>query len=502
MTAVAQLDLEPRIAGILNRHPAVGLAVGVVRDGGLAFLSGHGLADIESRRPMDEDTVVRVASITKTFTAVALMQLWERGRVDLDAPAADYLRAYRLVPADPGWPPATLRHLLTHTAGIAEEVSPSRALRRDFGESVPEGHPVPAPGEYYRRGLRIVAEPGTRFRYTDHGPTTVGQIVEDVSGLPFDRYLRERVFAPLGMTDTDLHRADRLAPRLATGYALGRRGPRPVARRNWVTAGATNAYSTPRDMSRYLAALLGGGANEHGSVLEPGTLAMMYAPQYQPDPRIPGMGLAFWRGSAGGHPVVEHQGLLPGFDSQIVLAPDDGVGVMAFCNGTRQGALWLPAETGRLLGDLLDAPEAPIRTDVPQHPEIWADLCGWYALPGPITDIRMRGFMGPGAEVFVHGDRLRLRFLTPLPPLYRGFDLHPDDPEDPYAFRMDFSTFGMGGWPLVFRPTDGATALHFDLMPVSLQRRPARTNPRRWATGALAVAAAAGAGWATRRRAG
>lgn len=501
MLDVAPLDLDARTAGILNRHPAVGLAVGVVRDGALASFSAHGLADIASGRPMDEDTVVRVASITKTFTAVAVMQLWERGLVDLDAPAGDYLRAYRLIPSDPGWPPVTVRHLLTHTSGIGEEVIRSRALRRDFGESVPEGRPVPTPAEYYGRGIRVGAEPGTRFRYTDHGPTTVGQIVEDVSGVPFDRYLRERVFAPLGMTDTDIVRTDRIAARLATGYTLGRRGPRPVAQRNWVTAGASNAYSTPRDVGRYLAALLGGGANEHGSVLEPGTLDMMFAPQYQPDRRIPGMGLAFWRGTAGEHPVVEHQGLLPGFDSEIALAPGDGVGVMTFCNGTRQGAMWVPAETGRLLGDLLGVQETPIRTDVPQHPEIWADLCGWYALPGPVTDVRMRGFMGPGAEVFVHGDRLRLRFLTPVPLLYRGFDLHPDDPGDPYAFRMDFSAFGMGGWPLVFRPADGTMALHFDLMPVSLERRPARTNPRRWATGALAVAAAVGAGWATRRRA-
>jgi CubicO group peptidase (beta-lactamase class C family) len=87
---------------VASRHPAVGLAVGVVRDGRLDLFHGHGLADIASRTPVTEDTVFRIGSITKTFTATAVLQLREQGLVDLDAPAGDYLRAYRLVPAKPG----------------------------------------------------------------------------------------------------------------------------------------------------------------------------------------------------------------------------------------------------------------------------------------------------------------------------------------------------------------------------------------------------------------
>src|SRR5207249_461358 len=133
-------------------------------------------------------------------------------------------------------------------------------------------------------------------------------------------------------------------------------------------------YSTPKDMARYLAALLGGGANQHGSVLKPATLATMFEPQYRPDPRIPGNGLAFFRADLGGHLAVEHDGILPGFDSQIFLAPDDGVGVMAFANGARRAMHWLTPEAGGLLEMLLGVPGAVIRTDVPQRPEIWSDL--------------------------------------------------------------------------------------------------------------------------------
>ena len=260
-----------------------------------------------------------------------------------------------------------------------------------------------------------------------------------------------------------------------------------------MTAAAGNTYSTPRDMARYLVALAGGGANEHGRVLEPATLATMFAPQYQPDPRIPGLGLAFWRVDGGGHCVVEHQGTVPGFDSQIFVAPDDGVGVMAFTNGTGRGPFWLPVEIGALLEDLIGIPHRRIRTDVPQHPEVWGQLCGWYRVPGPVTDVRATSFLGAGLEVFVRGGRLWLRILTPVPALARGLELRPDDAGDPYAFQLDLGRFGMGGIRVVFSqdPDGRARGLHLEMQPVSAWRQPAATNPRRWAGAALTVAGTA-----------
>ncbi|MGE5292732.1 MAG: serine hydrolase domain-containing protein [Micromonosporaceae bacterium] len=501
MPGVDELEMKARAGEILNRWPAVGLAVGVVRDGSLEFFHGHGVADIASNTPVTEDTVFRVGSITKTFTAIAVMQLCEQGRVGLDAPASDYLRGYRLIPAKASFRPATVRHLLTHTAGIAEMLHPAGLLRPLFGETVKAGDPVPSLAAFYRGGLRIQAEPGTRFTYTDHGPATLGQIVQDVSGQPLDRYLREHVFQPLGMTDTSLVRSELDQSRLATGYTLRSGGAKAVTDYEVVTAGAAAAYSTPRDMARYLAALLGGGANQHGSVLQPATLATMFEPHYQPDPRVPGMGLAFFRASADGHPVVEHQGIVPGFNSQILLAPGDGAGVMAFTNGARQAMLWLPGEVAGLLNHLLGVPHEAIRADVPQHPEIWGDICGWYYLPGRLTDARVRGMLGAGAEVFTHRGRLIVRGLTPVPAMYRGFVLHPDDGNDPYVFRIDLSESGLSTVRVVFsqEPGVGTTALHLDLMPVSLHRQPATRNPRLWLTGALGALAVAATATAVRR---
>ncbi|MCI0687505.1 MAG: beta-lactamase family protein, partial [Sporichthyaceae bacterium] len=227
MAAVDQIEMTTRVRETLNRWPAVGLALGVVRDGSLDFFYGHGVADIATSTPVTQDTVFRIGSVTKTFTAIAVMRLWERGLVDLDAPANDYLRAYHLVPAKARFRPATVRHLLTHTAGIREVLHPSGLLRmRDLGETVKLGQPVPSLAGYYRGGLRLDTEPGTRFMYTNHGFATLGQLVEDVSRQPLHRYLREHIFEPLGMTATDLARSERVRSKLATGYDLRRAGAR------------------------------------------------------------------------------------------------------------------------------------------------------------------------------------------------------------------------------------------------------------------------------------
>lgn len=496
------VELSAAVDALRSRQPTVGLAVGVVRGGGLARFEGRGVADILSRTPVTEDTVFRIASITKTCTAVAVLQLWEQGLVDLDAPANDHLRSYALVPTRAAFRPATVRHLLTHTAGLAEVARPWGAVLPDFGESVRAGRRMPPLGNFYGGRLRVHAEPGTRFVYTNHGPATLGQLVEDVTGMPLARYLRTRVFEPLGMVDSDLVRSERIADRVATGYEIRSRGLRAVAARDMVTAGAASVYSTPRDMARYVAALLGGGRNEHGTVLRPATVAMMFAPHHQPHPRIPGMGLGFFRWDLDGHTAVGHQGTHPGFHSQVLLAPDAGVGAIAFTNGAHQPDLWLPGAVSALLRRLLGADDDRVRRDVPQRPEHWGGRCGWYRLPARLTDVRLRAMMGAGIEVFVRGGQLMLRFLTPVPALATGFPLHPDDEGDPAVFRIDLSDSGLGTIMIVFdEDAAGITSrVHLDVMPLTLDKQAPAANPRRWTLGATAAGAGAAVATAAARR--
>jgi CubicO group peptidase (beta-lactamase class C family) len=490
---VDEAELTARVGEVLHHWPVAGLAVGVIRGGSLAWFHAHGLASVEAGTPVGADTVFRIASVTKTMTAIAVMQLWEQGLVDLDAPASEYLRAYRLVPARASFRPATLRHLLTHTAGVRAARTAADLLRPVMGWGAPAGCPIPPLADYYAGGLRIDVEPGTKWAYCNHGFATLGQIVEDVSGLDFGTYLRERVFVPLGMDSSDLDRSQRVRSRLATGYQLRGRGLVPVTDRENVPAGAGSVYSTTTDMARYVAALLGGGANSCGTVLRPGTLAEMFRPHYQPDPRIPGMGLAFFRGETGGHQIAGHEGIWIGFHTAMLLAPGAGIGVVVFTNTGPFSPLAaaLPVANAVLrsilrLGD--DAAPAP----VPQQPWTWRDLCGWYSFgPGVLTDPQPR-MLGPAAEVAVHHGQLVLRGQIPVPAVRRGLALHPDG-ADPDTFRISLPGLGSATSPAVFSrgPGGKVTALHLAAQPLSLHKQPDARNPRLWAAATMAGGAVA-----------
>ncbi|GAA2093847.1 hypothetical protein GCM10009841_03860 [Microlunatus panaciterrae] len=488
-------ELLPMVAEALNRWPSAGLAVGVVDRNGLAWFHGHGVAEVFSRTPVTEDTVFRIGSITKTFTAIAVMQLWEQGLLDLDVPANEYLRAFRLVPTKANLSPVTLRHLLTHTAGIGYWRRLTDLLQPGIGSGIRAGRSLPSLAEYYHRGLPVEVEPGTKWMYSNHGFAVLGQIVEDVSGQPLDHYLRDQVFAPLGMEHTDLSRSDRVRSQLATGYVLRARGLKPVADREVLAIGGGAANSSTADLARYVAALLRGGANEHGRILKPETLAYMFDPHYQPDPRVPGMGLAFLRGQEGAHRTIGHDGIVSGFLSQMTLAPEHDVGVVVLANTGGLDGRGTPVPLGTaLLRRLLDLPDNAIRSDVPTHPEVWGEVCGWYGPdPGPVTNLFTRAFIGAGAEVTAGGGQLTLKPLNPIPAIRRGLRLYPDDPDDPRMFRVDLSGLGLGTLPLVFTGShdDRGQKPRLLLNGMSLVKRPDVRNPRPWVTGALVGAAGA-----------
>lgn len=490
-----EVALERTVGRVLERWPTAGLAVAVVRPGEPTWFHCHGVADVTTGSPVTPDTVFRVGPITKTFTAVAVMQLCEQGQVDLDAPANDYLSTVRLRAARSGLEPATVRHLLTHTSGVGYWLRLSDLLRPVSGAGV-EARRVQPLGAYYRRGIPQEVQPGTKWVYSNHGFAALGQLVEDVSGQALRDYLRDRVLDPLGMHHTDLTRSERVSPRLATGYVLRRRGLAPAPVREVPTPGGGGLYSTAADLTSYLRCLLEGGAGPHGRILEPATVAQLFAPHYQPDPRLPGMGLGFDLGAEDGRRVAAKDGVVSGFLAAMALAPSAGTGVLALANtGGLSGRGAAIEVVGAVLRELLDLPENPVRHDIAPRPDVWRQLCGWYApAPGVVTNLFTRALMGAGAEVLVEGRRLVLKPLSPVPALRRGMTLHPDDAKDPYAFRVDFSSLGMGTLPVVFATTAGGgpvVRLWLDLM--GFDKRPDVRNPRRLVEAALAAATVAGA---------
>jgi CubicO group peptidase (beta-lactamase class C family) len=488
--------LRDTITAGLRRWPSAGVAVAVVRGRSPVRYFCHGVADIASGRRISEGTVFRIGSLTKTITAVAVMQLCEQGLVDLDGPANDYLRAFQLVPSSAGFGPATVRHLLTHTAGVGFWRRRSDLLfHPGVGSGVTARSAVPLP-QYYRGGLPVDVEPGTRWAYSNHGFAALGQIVEDVSGEPFGRYLRDHIVGPLGMDHTGLVLSGQLRADLATGYTLRRRGLTPVTPREVPTPAGGGLYSTPADMARYLAALLHGGANEHGRLLTADSVQTLFRPHFQPDPRVAGMALGFEPHTERGRVLLCKGGTVSGFLSALEMAPEAGVGVVVLTNTGGLDNRGVPeplaaALTRRLLG----MPDNPIRADVAPHPEVWDALRGWYAPDaGPVTNLFARVGFGAGAEVAIRRDRLVLRPLTPVPGLWEPMVLHPDDPGDPRVYRVQLPRYDKT-WRVVFTD-DMPPRLLLDVM--SFEKRPAWRNPRGWGAG---LAAAGVASAVIRRRA-
>jgi len=184
----------------------------------------------------------------------------------------------------------------------------------------------------------------------------------------------------------------------------------------------------------------------------------MFRPHFQPDPRVPGMGLAFELGSEGDHRTVGKTGILSGFHSAVALAPEDGIGVIVFSNtGGLDGRGATVPLAAMLLRLLLGLSVDPIRIDIPPRPETWSKMCGWYGpSPGRVTNLFLRVLFGAGAEVVVRGGRLLLKPLTPIPAMRRGFRLYPEDPDDPWVFRIYMPEFGMNlRVVFVSGPTDG-----------------------------------------------
>ncbi|MBO0729459.1 MAG: beta-lactamase family protein, partial [Acidimicrobiaceae bacterium] len=452
-----------------------------------------GLADQSSSREITHDTVFRIASISKTLTALGLMQLYENGLFELDNPVNNYLKSFR-IEAPVGGTEVTFRHLLTHTAGIGEMPRSSELISRAAWGMDRPGSPPADLAIRYRGALRPEVAAGTKWAYANHGFAVVGQLVEDIAGRPLADYMREHVFDRLGMASTDYQRSERVASAMAVGYHWKLRGLRAVKDYDVTLLGPGAALSSLSDMIRYTEAILAGGTGAAGRVVRPETLAEMLSPQYSPDPRLPGLGLAFFLDRFGEHRVAGHDGNLPGFASALLVAPDEGIGVVVLTNNsTMIGAHLLAASLMRSQLGVDDPASCLPRPDVSDRPHLWPELTGHYApRPGFLTNLRTWQATAGEVQIMVKDRRLVLRALSPLPSLRKGLRLCPIDDSDPFLFAVNVEGLFV---PIAFQPAQpgrdailcvGAPAL------ATLHRRPAwRSSRRRLQSLTLAGLAAA-----------
>lgn len=427
--------LDEYVIDSMNEHTLTGLGVGIVHGKEVIYTRGFGLAQRVPEQYVSPDTVFRIASISKTLTAIGVMQLWEQGKFQLDDPVNNYLKHYRIEHTMSSAPPVTFLHLLTHTSGLGELRSLGDLFLPLFGLAARPGEPVPEPKEYYANGLTPDVYPQMKHAYSNHAFTTLGQLIEDISGEPFESYMLTHVLEPLGMHQSDYRLSERVSNHLAEGYALKRGKVTPVPYLDVVVKGAGAVLSSVNDMTRYMVALLNGGEQNHTAVLKPETLRMMMEPHYQIDNRLPAMGLSFWLGHIANHRIVHHSGGWPGFVSCMLLAPDDNLGVVLLSN---TGSLIIDRLTKDIVRLLLAVPDDAERVPhrgILELPHMWSDVCGFYAPDeGLNTNARIWALLGGEVEVFVKDNHLSLRSLTG--PLWRGARLYPVDAKDPLVFRL------------------------------------------------------------------
>jgi len=442
MTETASMAAES-----IRRFALGGVAVAIVRKGRPPEYFSAGLADRATGRPVETGTVFRIASISKTMTAVGLMQLRDQGLFDLDDPVNDYLSTLRLVPPA-GGPAVTFRHLLTHTAGIGEMPRVADAWHREVWGLGPPGTAAADVGSLYGGTFRTEVPAGSKWAYANHGFVVLGQLVQDISGVPFAEYMQERIFGPLKMPHTEYLRSERTAAQVATGYHWILGTLRAVKDYDLTVLGAGSVLSSLSDMATY-ATWLAAGSTARSGVLAASTKSEMMSPHYALDPRLPGQGLAFFLSQFAEHNVVGHDGNIPGFASCVLAVPSQGLGVVVLTNtATLYGANRLAAMVLRSLLDVPDPVAQLSSSTVVAQPHVWADLVGCYApSPGLLTNARSWQMLGGEVQVVISERQLCLQALSPVKQMRKGFVLHATHPEDPLRFAFEFKGAAI---PLVF----------------------------------------------------
>lgn len=299
----------------------------MVQDTSVLLAQGYGIADLATGRTVDPATTLfQVASVSKLFTATAVLQLAEEGQLDLQTDVNTYLQALQ-VPSAFG-EPVTLHHLLTHTAGFDE---------RNIGYLARDAASVQPLGSYLSDRLPSrTLPPGTVLSYSNHGYGLAGLVVEAVSGQPFADYMNDQVMQPLGMTRSTFHLPlpDTLAPHLAQGYRWTGtdHATVPLFFRNVPPAGALSA--TAHDMVRFLLAHLNHGRLGDTSLLDTATVELMHRQQFTQHPRLPGMAYGFMEQHLHGHRALQHGGDVPGYRSLLFLLPDERTGFFVAYNAS------------------------------------------------------------------------------------------------------------------------------------------------------------------------
>lgn len=455
-------ELESRVRTVLERTHTPGISIAVVSRDRVIWQAGLGLADVASGREATPETLFRIGSTSKAFTALIMLLLEQEGRLHLDDPIRRYVPEIAFTNPWESTDPVRIVNVLEHTAGWDEWTL------RVFANSDPTPLSL-------RQGLDLDAQgrtsrwrPGTRVSYTNWGPPVAAYIAEKVTNQPFEHLVHERLFVPIGMTTATYWRP---GPDVSTATLYHRDGTTPFP--YWHTAGRPTGSinASAKDMAAYVRFLLNRGAVNGRQLLPPAAIARLELPTSSLTARAGlsvGYGLYLATSIGGGYLWVGHNGEVPGGLTTVAYRPDAGVGYAFMINSGNKAAA---REIDRLLRGYLTAgaPRPPVPPITSMSP-IARAYRGWYVADNPRMQQfyfldRMQGLV----RVWADDSALTLdpvmgaaqRYIPVSETLFRG----PNEPVATLALvddaagerpaSLEIASYGM---PLSFRRISAATA--------------------------------------------
>jgi D-alanyl-D-alanine carboxypeptidase len=373
----------------LGKRRIPGAALVVVRDGNVVKMRGYGMANLELAVPVTADSVFALASVTKQFTATAVMLLAEEGKLGLDDPVNGFLPK-----APDKWKSITVRHLLTHTGGLASLEDGFRSLARVW-----RMHYSTA-ALFESATLDPVSfPPGERYQYSDVGYFLLGMIIEKASGKRYQEFLEERFFRPLGMTATSVIDQWTIVKNRAAGYTLREGNLVHIRRHSQVELTShSGVLSSVRDLVRWDAALAA------GKVVKPASLLQMWTPVKLNDGSTYPYGFGWIVDERRGHRLISHGGIT---GTEYSRYPDDGVVVIVLTNlGAWVGATGINswglahAVAGRYIDGMLISSIRPQPDRDPRLLESLREMLGGIAngADGPLVTPGLRAAIPPAAR--------------------------------------------------------------------------------------------------------
>jgi CubicO group peptidase (beta-lactamase class C family) len=334
----------------------------VARGNQVLFSKGYGFADLEWDVPNTPTTKFRLGSVTKQFTAASILLLEERGKLNVSDPVKKYMPD-----APAAWDKMTIFHVLTHTAGI-----PNFTSFPDYEKLAPfPATPAQLVARFRDKPLDFA--PGEQFSYSNSGYVLLGYLIEKIAGESYEKFVRENIFTPLGMSDSGYDSNSAIIPRRASGYALGPGGYENAGFIHMsipLSAGAL--YSSTEDLLKWEQGLFG------GKVLKPASLEKMTTP-FKSNYAF-GLGVE----TIGGHKLISHSGGIQGFVTELEYYPDDKLTVVVLENVSPGGPP--PGEIARKLGALAHGEAVTLpgeRKEITVDSNVLSRYVGAYQMPGP-----------------------------------------------------------------------------------------------------------------------